>query len=120
MEICIVDDDRIYQLLMKKMIKSLDATISVKTFYDGEEAYNFYKSKPVCCEILLLDINMPKMDGWEFLEKLNDEDFKNSKIYLATSSIASSDREKAKNYKKIKEYLIKPITKKKISEITQD
>jgi response regulator RpfG family c-di-GMP phosphodiesterase len=118
MEICIVDDDRIYQLLMQRLIKNIDPTISIRTFYNGEDAYNFFKSNTNCCRVVLLDINMPVMNGWEFLEKLNEEDFKNSNIYLATSSIANSDRQKSKNYHKIKEYLIKPITKKKILEIT--
>lgn len=119
MEICIVDDDKVYQLLMKKIIKKIDSSISIKAFYNGEDAYEYYKKTRCDCHVLLLDINMPQMDGWEFLKRLNDEQIEISQIYLATSSIAYSDIEKAKEYKSVKGYLTKPITKDKIIEITQ-
>lgn len=119
MEICIVDDDRVYQLLMKKLIRRIDPDISVRAFFDGKEALQYYKTNRCNCQILLLDINMPEMDGWEFLENITKKEFKEPSIYLATSSIAYSDRERAKKYDKIKGYLTKPITKEKIIEITQ-
>ena len=76
MEICIVDDDRVYQLLMKRLINRIDGNIAIRTFYNGEDAFNYYKNNHCKCQIMLLDINMPKMDGWEFLENINKEDFK--------------------------------------------
>ncbi|HIO25889.1 MAG TPA: response regulator [Flavobacteriaceae bacterium] len=119
MEICIIDDDRVYQLLMKRLIHRVDESIVIKTFYNGEDAFNYYKNHPCKCQIMLLDINMPKMDGWEFLENIHIEDFKDSCIYLATSSTDYSDQEKAKKFDKVKGYLTKPITKEKIKEITE-
>ena len=74
MEICIVDDDRVYQLLMKRLINRIDGNIAIRTFYNGEDAFNYYKNNHCKCQIMLLDINMPKMDGWEFLENINKED----------------------------------------------
>ena len=120
MEICIVDDDRVYQLLMKRLINRIDGNIAIRTFYNGEDAFNYYKNNHCKCQIMLLDINMPKMDGWEFLENINKEDFKDSCIYFATSSIDYSDQERAKQFDKVKGYLTKPITKEKILEITKE
>ncbi len=119
MEICIIDDDRVYQLLMEKMIHKIDSTISIKAFYNGDEAFQYYKRTRCECHLLLLDINMPHMDGWEFLNHLAEEEIEISQIYLATSSIAYSDIEKAKEFKNVKGYLTKPITKEKIIEITK-
>ena len=119
MEICIIDDDKICQLLMKRLIHRVDKSISIKTFLDGEEAFSHYKNSSCKCQIMLLDINMPKMDGWEFLEKINLENFKDCNIYLATSSIDYSDQEKAKKFDKVKGYLRKPITKETLKEIIE-
>lgn len=117
MKICIIDDDKIYQLLMRKLISKIDANITVKVFCNGEDAFNFYKENTCTSEIILLDINMPKMNGWKFLDSIEEKNFKNSKIYLTTSSIAYSDKEKAKKYSIIEDYLVKPLTKEKIREL---
>ncbi|MBW2960398.1 response regulator [Mesonia aestuariivivens] len=119
MEICIVDDDKVYQLLTKKLIQRIDENISIKTFFNGEDAYKYFSENQSRSNVLLLDINMPKMNGWEFLEHLEQDGIENANIYLATSSIAYSDLEKAKQYNSLKGYLIKPITKEKLLKITQ-
>lgn len=119
MKICIIDDDKIYQLVMKKLIAKVDANLTVQAFCNGEDAYNFYKENSCTAQIILLDINMPKMNGWKFLDSIEKNKFTNAKIYLTTSSIAYSDRKKAKNYPIIEDYLVKPITKEKIRQLVK-
>ena len=120
MEFCVIDDDKIYQFLVKKTIKSVDKNFIVNLFEDGLEAITTFKNKGICCTIILLDLNMPNMDGWQFIkeyEKLQQIGDQKHKIYIATSSISKADREKANQFKIVQGYLTKPITKEKIKDL---
>ncbi len=64
-------------------------------------------------DIIFLDINMPRMDGWEFLqefEKLPDTILNKCSVYMLTSSIDPNDIEKSKTYKTVKNFFSKPLT----------
>ncbi|PZD77781.1 response regulator [Mesonia sp. K7] len=118
--ICIIDDDKIYQTLLKKTILRVDDKVSVSSFYNGLEAFEYFKAYNFNYEIILIDINMPIMDGWELIEACEGmcERHENPpKIYIATSSIYEEDRQKARTYAFVKGYITKPITTKKIEEI---
>jgi len=114
MEICIIDDDKIYQCLLRKALYIVNPEIIVKSYFNGLEAISSFEKLDSCCDIILLDLNMPKMDGWEFIEeyqKLKRTSKPFPKIYIATSSISGEDRMRALSYKTtINGYLIKPIT----------
>ena len=69
----------------------------------------------LCTRIRYTEIDMKNQ-----IENISKEDFKDSCIYLATSSIDYSDQERAKQFDKVKGYLTKPITKEKILEITKE
>jgi len=117
MDFCVIDDDKIYRFIVKKTIESVVKDVEVKLFHDGLDAITRFKKDGVCCAIILLDLNMPNMDGWQFIQeykKLNDTCGRQHKIYIATSSISALDREKAKQFAEIDGYLTKPITKNKI------
>jgi len=113
MKICIIDDDKIYQFLLKKTIQVVDETIDVHSYYDGEEAIKDFEEVDSSCDIIFLDLNMPKMDGLEFIDayqKLIASTNSSPKIYVSTSSISENDREKVASYEMVKGYLTKPIT----------
>ncbi len=119
--ICVIDDDQIYQLIIKKVVEQTGDFDSICFYNDGIEAFEDFKSlEKSLPEIILLDINMPKMDGWQFLDnlKVHRPNFhQKTIIYIVTSSIANSDRDKAKSYKEVSGFLSKPLSVEKLKQI---
>ncbi len=118
--ILIIDDDPISIVILKKNLELVEVTKKITTFNNGKDALNYLKKEYQEDEryTIFLDINMPKMNGWEFLKKT--EAFlipKNTTIYLLTSSINKLDKEKATQFPIIKQYLSKPISKEILKEI---
>ncbi len=115
---CVIDDDEFYVLALTRMIEIFKLAESTIHFPNGEDAIDFLtmvKDYPVQIpDIIFLDINMPIMNGWRFLDKfinLKDQLSKPAKIYMTSSSFNSLDMYKAKTYGTIADYLIKPVMK---------
>lgn len=116
----LVDDDKVFQFLTQKVIETTKLVDKIKIFSNGFEAIAFlstYSEKPeLLPEIILLDLNMPIMDGWEFLEeyvRIKPKIAKQIIIYIITSSIDPADIKKAEEISEVSDYIIKPITKDK-------
>lgn len=114
--IWVIDDDPIYQIIVNKIIKKSELFLDVSSFKNGKDAIDALKSvlenNGVLPNIILLDINMPIMDGWEFMDEivlLKPQIKEQIKIYIVSSSIALEDKIKAKNYPEIVAFLSKPI-----------
>jgi CheY-like chemotaxis protein len=114
---CIVDDDDLYQFTTTLLLKNTDLVNKIIVFSDGLKAINFLKEEMGNIEnipdILLLDINMPVMDGWEFLEEyllIKHMMPKTVVIYMVSSSVDDRDILKAKSISALSGYLIKPIS----------
>ncbi|PKQ70416.1 response regulator [Raineya orbicola] len=112
----VIDDDRINNMVCESVIKKLHEQNQVISFLRAEDALNYLKNnlnpKP---DIIFLDINMPEMDGWEFLDnylKLNGGN--NAQIFMLSSSINQSDFDKAKKYVQVLDYIVKPFSKDKL------
>jgi len=119
--ICIVDDDEIYQKIIKKLITRADV-FDDAVFYTGakEVLHDLINSNIELPSVILLDINMPIMDGWQFLENLENSFpslYDSTEIYMVTSSIAYSDREKVEEYPRLSGFLSKPMSVEKLKEI---
>ncbi|HEY4207129.1 MAG TPA: response regulator [Puia sp.] len=122
----IIDDDQVYQLVMKRAIEQSGKVKDVLQFYDGEEAINYFKEKQqspeALPELILLDINMPYMDGWQFLDEFIKIPFKDNYkriIYIVSSSSTTEDLNKAKEYEAVSGYHVKPITKEMVDQMMQ-
>ena len=125
-----VDDDPIALLLSKLVISKAGFASQIITAVNGEEAIA-YLQKPETMEeyalssdplLILLDLNMPVMDGWEFLEqftaKLYDR-YTNVKIILLSSSIDPNDIKKSKEFSMVLDFLPKPLTKEMLEVISK-
>lgn len=122
--ICVIDDDDIYKYAVKRAVKVNKLTNKIITFSNGEEALDFLEDnlneKDNIPDIIFLDINMPIMDGFEFIEeyiKLKPSVGKKITIYMVSSSIDEADIKKAKSISEVSDYLLKPIKPKELSEL---
>ncbi len=116
---CIIDDDSMYVNLVKKIIETKNLCKNLMVFQNGKDALNYFEvilsnlDKSNIPEIIFLDLNMPVMDGWEFLENFTNIKNKLEKtitLYIVSSSINPVDIEKAKTINSVKDYLVKPVT----------
>ena len=115
--IWVIDDDAIYQIIVNKIIQRSEMFSAISTFKNGKDAFdtlqNSLENNELLPDIILLDINMPIMDGWEFMEEMaliKSKINKKINIYIVSSSIAIEDKNKTKTYPDILGYLSKPIT----------
>jgi CheY-like chemotaxis protein len=125
--VCVVDDDLVYQFTTKKLIQNTKLVDKILVFSDGEKAIEFFQSLNSSSQnvpdIVLLDINMPIMDGWDFLKAyvlVKPKLPKKVIIYMVSSSVHGIDMERAKQISDVTDYIIKPVTKDKLVEIFQD
>lgn len=114
--ICIIDDDDIYRYTISRNLQAQKLSRKMLIFSDGEEAINFMidnvGNSSNLPDIIFLDINMPIMDGFQFMEeytKLKPRVGKKIIIYMISSSVNPADIERAKAISEISDYFIKPI-----------
>lgn len=122
--ILLVDDDELYLYLMEKTIHQLSKELVVSTFTDGEQAVEYIaectKQNLDLPEVIFLDINMPFLDGWGFLnefKKLKPKIINNINIYMVSSSMRDSDIKRASNFEELTGYVVKPVNKVQLAEI---
>ncbi len=120
----LIDDDDIFVFLTKKAVESTNLVELIKVFGNGLDAINFLEENcdnvDSLPEIILLDLSMPIMDGWQFLDqftKLIPKIDKKITIYICSSSISPSDVLLAKKNNAVSDYIIKPVTKEKLIEL---
>lgn len=125
--ICIIDDDPITIFGICKMLESMIHCTNIDTFRNGKLAIEEIKdriaaAKPVP-KIIFLDINMPIMDGWQFLSEFNALPITESiKINIVTSSIDTADRDQWKKIAQTTHHVItfnnKPLRREDLFKIT--
>lgn len=127
LEVLIVDDDQIVVFIQKKMISNHEIAQNPISFSQAADALNYILEDQNHTQkkdfLILLDINMPKMNGWDFLTRLEAHSQKSRyHVIMVTSSIDAKDKEKANNYSTVRSFIEKPISAadcEKIKEISE-
>ena len=111
---CIIEDEPMHIYITKKLLDLTGMVESLLIFSNGKEAYDklkaIFKESEKLPEIILLDLNMPVWDGWQFLDEFTKIPIDTKVIiYILTSSNNPDDFKKAETYNIAKNYLVKPI-----------
>lgn len=117
-----VDDDEIFLLLTSNYIKTIAFPGEYQTFIDGHFALEELKAnsdKPENLpDLILLDINMPMVNAWEFMQEFRLINLpKKIYIYIVSSSIDPDDRKKAEEFKEIEAFIEKPVNGEKLNQV---
>lgn len=119
----IIDDDPILVFLIKKIFEQDSDAYTFIDAENGLKAINYLENPTnTLPDLILLDINMPVMNGWQFLERFERYQKTNRleiPIMIISSSINPSDIEKSKQYKSVLNFLSKPFTRGHIEQIKQ-
>jgi len=115
--ILLIDDDEIVNFISKNAL-TMAGFDRVNEAINGKDALDYLKNNDV--DFIFLDINMPVMDGWEFLESIKNQGLCHQfKIAMLSSSSRSEDRKKAMNYECVVTYFEKPLSLDKIDQIKE-
>ncbi len=127
--VMLIDDNEIDNLINQKMIEAADISEHIYTHTGARSAIEFLKNlekidketKDVLPDVIFLDIDMPLMDGFQFLDefnKLGDDTRNKCKIVMLTSSINPQDVNKSKKYTYVKKYINKPLTQENLTNLS--
>jgi len=114
--VILVDDQPITNFITRKLLQVEGITIPISDFTNPVLALEQILKQKEQNDLIILDLNMPEMTGWEFLDKLIESNH-SPKIVILTSSTSDLDKDKASEYDFVKDYIIKPLNKIKISEL---
>ena len=122
--IFLIDDDPIYVFLVRKIIESVDSSLEISEFPDGELAINHLAKVGAdpgqLPDIIFLDLSMPVLDGWEFLEEFHGLQPKLDKkisLYIVSSSISPEDVERSRRDPAVVDFLIKPLERDTVANV---
>ncbi|MHB8208515.1 response regulator [Mucilaginibacter sp.] len=110
----LVDDDPLINKMHKMLLKKYHANITVVDFNSPLKALEHVAINHT--DLIFLDINMPKIDGWEFLSRLKNQSLK-PKVIILSSSIDPVEKNKAYSYDCVKDFISKPLTREKLNKL---
>nr|WP_280866571.1 response regulator [Lunatimonas salinarum] len=117
-----IDDDPIVILLQRKLMEKAGYIGEIQAFGEGEKALSYLKqnSKGDQRYLIFLDINMPGMSGWEFLDQLIASNIESSfSVVIITSSIEQAEQLKSEEYEQIIDFWIKPFSVESFQKLKQ-
>lgn len=121
-KIFIIDDDLIFVFLLKKILTKISCVDNILHFINGKDAFEALKTlnenREILPELIFLDINMPVVDGWQFLDLVEQQAFETKlSIYMVSSTISLTEIDKINSNEYIKGFLPKPIEHEKLLKV---
>lgn len=116
----LVDDDPDTNMYNEIVLNQMNASENIIIFQNGKDALKYIVEKEDRIDLILLDINMPVMNGWQFVEEYEKLDKKKQTaiiVVMLTSSINIDDKLKAEAFNSVKKFINKPLTPQLIKEI---
>lgn len=124
---CIIDDDHIFIYGIKRLMIETNFCEEILVYYNGEDAIKEFKVHEEAGKhlpaIIFLDLNMPIMNGWDFLDafcKTSASEKNNTVVYIISSSVDPRDLVRIKDYPIVKNYILKPVTAKDLTAIQKE
>ena len=125
--VCLIDDDHIFVYGAKRLMREFDFFEDLSVFNNGQDALDHFEVQSQTPEtlpsVIFLDLNMPVMNGWEFLEaflNLPGITSQDISIYIMSSSVDPRDLEKIQAHPYIKNYILKPLTTEDLENLSQE
>ncbi|HKG05366.1 MAG TPA: response regulator [Pedobacter sp.] len=118
----VIDDDEINVFIIKKIASKTGYTVNMTSKSNGQLGIDYLNGLKENSEqfpqLILVDINMPLMNGWEFLEAYEKLYMPaNTHVYMVSSSVYENDIEKAKSYKAVSGFISKPLSLERLTEL---
>jgi CheY-like chemotaxis protein len=113
--VLIIDDDPIFVFVIQKLFFKIGSDYKIDSIKNGQLGLDYidelYRNNQQLPDVILLDLNMPMLDGWQFLEEIETKPFKDQlTIYMTSSTVDPIDYERAKHYKTVKRFISKPLS----------
>lgn len=119
--VLIIDDDQILVYLVQHAFRSVLSNYKCSVAETGKAGIEFLRENPDNLpDLILLDINMPIMNGWDFLNEYRSLQTREIPIVILSSTVDPSDKEKANNYIEVKQFISKPFTLEKATDLKQE
>lgn len=123
LKVMLTDDDETYNFICANLLRTGNFSTNIKAFTSAEEALNILKTYtpnefPDC---IFLDLDMPAMDGWDFMEEFNKLPVhcQRCNVFILTSSVSDADICRTVRYPAICELISKPLSVEKLKEIKE-
>ncbi|WPP52932.1 response regulator [Catalinimonas niigatensis] len=118
MKVLMIDDNELDLLISRKLISKQVTSLEFTEFTDASQALFYLQElQENEFDIILLDLNMPDMNGWDFLDEYQKLDAHKANVYILTSSLDTRDKLRSREYEVVKGYFDKPLKSNYIAEI---
>jgi two-component SAPR family response regulator len=107
--IIMIDDDEVMHFLFRVLMKKYKPEIKLQTYSEAKKVLHLLEDNSFPGSVIMLDLNMPLMNGWQFLQELEKLEH-GIPVYILSSSDSAADKSKASEFRNVKGYFVKPLT----------